>query len=94
MSIKILKVGTWLYDEYAENPVDIVGLLYDWWFILAEADNMRALGQEPLPFNEEGFLYYVRLMNAGEATELTWIDSMGYQDIISASEEAESKIKW
>jgi|SRR5690606_284712 len=92
MSIKILKIGTWLYDGTTERPVDIVGLPYDWWFSLAEADDMLEPGEEPMPLNKEGLLYYVRFRCAGEATEPTWVDSGGYQDISGAIEEAESKV--
>ena len=60
MSIEILKVGVWLYDGTAKKPVDIVGLPYDWWFSMAEADDMLEPGEEPMPLNEKGFLYYVR----------------------------------
>ncbi len=92
MSIEILKVGTWLYDGTAEKPVDIVGLPYDWWFSLAGADDMLEPGEEPMPLNEKGFLYYVRFRCAGETAEPTWVDSDGYHDINGAIEEAESKI--
>ncbi|WP_170115222.1 hypothetical protein [Pleionea mediterranea] len=45
-----------------------------------------------MPLNEEGLLYYVRFRYAGAATEPTWVDSGGYQDISGAIEEAESKV--
>ena len=92
MSVEILKVGTWLYDGTAEKPVDIVGLPYDWWFSLAEADEMLEPGEVPMPLNEKGLLYYVRFRSAGEANEPIWVDSVGYQDIYSAIEYAESKV--
>lgn len=68
MSIEILKVGTWLYDGTTEKPVDIVGPPYDWWFCLAEADDVLEPGEEPSPLMEKGLLYYVRFRCAGEAT--------------------------
>ena len=98
MSINIEKKGIWLYDGIAEKSVDIISLNYDWWYSLAEADDMLEPNEEPEPMNSEGVLYYVRFKNAGEATEPTWVDSQGYQDIHNAIAEAEAKVtgtlKW
>ncbi len=98
MCIVIEKKGVWLYDGIAEKPVDIISLPYDWWYGLAEADNMLESNEEPEPLNDKGVLYYVRFRKAGEAVEPTWVDSAGYQNIGEAIAKAESKvtgsIKW
>ena len=98
MSIRIAKKGVWLYDGVAEKPVDIISLNYDWWYELAKADDMLEPDEIPKPLNKNGVLYYVRFKNAEEATEPTWVDSKGFQEINEAIAEAESKvngaIKW
>ncbi|WP_146161698.1 hypothetical protein [Pseudothauera lacus] len=92
MSITIERKGIWLYDKVVEKPVDIISLPYDWWYSLAEADDMLEPDEEPEPLNEIGVLYYVRFQHAGESEEPTWVDSKGYQKLIQAIAEAESKV--
>lgn len=92
MSIAIERTGVWLYDGAAETPVDIISLPYDWWYSLAEADEMLEPDEVPEPLNEYGVLYYVRFRYAGENEEPTWVDSKGYQTINEAVEEADSKV--
>ncbi len=92
MSLEIQKTGVWLYDGTAEKPVDIVSLPYDWWYSLAEADDMLEPDEEPESVNENGVLYYVRFRYAGVQEEPTWVDSQGYQNLNEAIAEAESKV--
>ena len=93
MKAKIVKKGTWLYDGLIEKPVDIVAMGFDWWYELAKADEQLEEGEKPEPLGKDGYLYYVRFQNAGEAELPTWVDSAGYGNLEEAIKEAEAKIQ-
>lgn len=83
--------GSWRYDATVTQPVDIVGLDYDFWYALAKADDQLEPGEEPEAFSPEGLLYYVRFRHAGETSEPTWVDSPAHRSIEAAMQAAESK---
>lgn len=89
--MKIVRHGTWLYDNAVPFPVDIVSLNYDFWFELDKADGQLEPGEVPQPMNELGVLYYCRFRHAGELTTPTWPDSAGFPDIAQAMLEAQNR---
>lgn len=91
MTLRIVRIGSWLYGGTVSTPVDIVALDYDWWYRLGEADGMLEPGETPEPLGRDGFLYYVRFRRALETSEPAWPDSPGYRTIAEAVAHAESK---
>ncbi|MBB3327480.1 hypothetical protein [Microlunatus antarcticus] len=79
-------------------PVDVLGLTYDFWFRLAEADDNLEAGELPTEPDADGLLYYVRFRRAGDTATPTWPDSGGTADIEVAVRAAEalapSPIRW
>ncbi len=92
MTLRIVRSGTWLYDEIAPLPVDIVGLDYDFWYGIGEADGHLERTEEPTPLPPSGFLYYVRFRHAGETAEPTWVDSLGHPTPEHAMADAEKRV--
>ena len=96
--MKIVRHGTWLYDNAVSLPVDIVSLNYDFWYELGKADDQLEPGEAPQPMNELGVLYYYRFRHAGEMTTPTWADSAGFPEIeqamLAAQERSPSEITW
>ena len=60
MALRIVRSGTWMYDDCVAMPVDIIGLDYDWWYELGKADDQLEPGEEPESLSATGFLYYAR----------------------------------
>ena len=93
-----MRSGRWLYDGAAEQPVDIVGLDYDFWYEDGRADDRLEPGERPRPLGPDGLLYYVRFRRAGESDTPTWVDSAGYstieQAMSAAQEKSPSEITW
>ncbi|TYT26470.1 hypothetical protein FZO89_09490 [Luteimonas viscosa] len=92
MTLRIIRVGSWLYGGSVDTPVDIVALDYDYWYKLGEADCALEPGETPEPLGQGGFLYYARFRHALETSEPTWPDSPGYSTIAQAVAHAESKV--
>ncbi len=92
MTLRIVRIGSWLYGGTVSTPVDIVALDYDWWYKLGEADGALEPGETPKPLGQGGFLYYARFRRALETSEPTWPDSPGYSTIAEAVAHAESKV--
>lgn len=89
--MEIVRSGRWRYADAADEPVDIVGLPYDFWFELAKTDEQLEPDEAPQMPGEEGLLFYVRFRHAGETTTVTWPDSTGYSTIESAMKAAEER---
>ena len=92
MTLRIVRVGTWLYGGSVDTPVDIVGLDYDYWYVLGKADGALEPGEVPRPLGKDGFLYYVRFREALDTSEPTSPDSSGYTSVAEAMRHAESKV--
>jgi len=92
MALRIIKAGTWLYNNEVARPVDIIALDYDFWYELGKADEQLETGEEPEPLSPEGFLYYARFQRAGETSEPTWVDSPGRRTIDAAMNDAQEKV--
>jgi len=90
--MRIVRIGTWLYDGAVEKPVDIVALDYDWWFSLTEADGQLEEGESPQSLGPDGCLYYVRFQRALEPAEPTWVDSPGHATLAASLAKAETKV--
>lgn len=91
-SVIIVRSGSWIYAGEVAKPVDVVGLPYDFWYELARVDEQLEPGEMPLPLSDEGLLYYVRFRHAGETSEPTWPDSVGYDTITAATHSAETQV--
>ena len=96
--VKIVRSGRWLYDGAVSQPVDIVGLGYDFWYEIGRADDQLEPGERPQPLDADGLLYYLRFRQAGDTETPTWVDSPGYstieQAMSAAQEKAPSDITW
>ncbi|GLI28254.1 hypothetical protein ARHIZOSPH14_24960 [Agromyces rhizosphaerae] len=90
--MQIVRSGHWLYANAVMQPVDIVGLPFDFWFELAKADGQLEADEESSPLGEGGLLYYVRFRHAGDSTEPTWPDSVGYSTIEAAMRAARNSV--
>jgi hypothetical protein len=88
----IVRRGRWLYAGSAEQPVDVVGLPYDFWFELAEADEQLEPGETAQELGDDGLLYYARFRLAGETSTPTWPDSGGYPTIDEAMSAAQERV--
>ena len=88
--VEIAAQGKWRYDASVEQPVDIVGLTFDYWYELAVADESLEPGEAPTPLGPNGMLYYVRFRRAGDLTTPTWVDSAGYATVAEAKSSAEA----
>lgn len=65
--------GRWHYDAGHDKPVRVIGLDYDYWYAVGEADERLEADEEPKPLGEEGLLYY---------PFFTEIDGPGFPTII------------
>lgn len=92
MGINIVKKGTWLYDETAVKPVDIVALDFDWWYEMVKNEDGLEEGEQPIPLGDDGYIYYVRFQRTGESEHPTWVDSGGERSLSEAIKVAESKV--
>ncbi len=92
MTLRIVRVGSWLYGGSVDTPVDIVGLDYDYWYALGQADGALEPDEKPRAMGQDGLLYYVRFRHALDASEPTSPDSSGFKSIAEAMHCAESKV--
>lgn len=92
MSINIVKNGTWLYDGLVAKSVDIIALDFDWWYEMVKEEEGLEEGELPIPLGEDGYIYYVRFLRAGETEHPTWVDSGGERSLNEAIKIAESKV--
>jgi hypothetical protein len=92
MALKIIRSGRWLYGGTVEMPVDVIGLDYDWYLESDKGAFGAEDGDQPMPLDREGFIYYVRFRMAGEIVEPTWVDTAGHSTPEEAMLAAESKI--
>lgn len=92
-TIRVVRTGTWLYDETVEKPVDVIALAFDWWYELGKADDMLEDGEAPVPLGADGVLYYARFQRAGELTTPTWVDTPGFPSLEGAVAAAEAKVR-
>ena len=94
----IVRRGWWLYDGLVERPVDVIGLTWDFWYGIAEADGKLEPDEEPLEPDPDGLLYYVRFARAGRTEEKPWPESGGATPLEEAVAEAERRaptpIRW
>lgn len=87
----IVKSGSWTYAGKVEKPVDVVGLSFDFWFEIARLDEQLEPGDKPQPLDDAGLIYYIRFQYAGQTSEPTWPDSIGYGTIDAAMLSAEAR---
>jgi hypothetical protein len=96
--MRIVRTGTWVYDDASRQKVDVVALDYDFWFAIGEADDALEPGEQAMPLGPDGCLYYVRFQHAGDRTTPTWVDSGGCESLEEAMAFAEgrtsSAIEW
>jgi hypothetical protein len=92
MALAIVRTGHWLYSGTVEKPVDIVGLDYDWHFESDQGAFGAENGEQPMPLDDRGLIYYVRFRKAGDTDEPTWVDTVGHATPEHAMLTAESKI--
>ena len=96
--LKIVRRGWWVYDGCADLPVDVVGIAYDFWFSVADADGQLEVDELPLEPDVNGLLYCVRFRRAGETSTPTWPDSGASRDVEAAVRAAAalapSPIRW
>ncbi len=96
--MKIVRSGSWLYDDAVRQPVDIVALDFDFWHEVGSADGQLEPGEKPQSLGDEGFLYYVRFKHAGDRTTPTWVDGSGHRSLADAVADAEraaaSPLRW
>lgn len=92
MALRIVRSGTWRYDNTVARPVDIIGLDYDFWYELARRDDLLEPGEQPEPLSPDGYLYYVRFRCAGEISEPTWVDSPAHGSVDRAVNDAQGQV--
>jgi hypothetical protein len=92
MALRIVRIGTWLYDGAVPRPVDIVALDYDWWYELGKANGDHSHDEKALEPDAQGWIYYVRFRNALNRSEPTSVDSPGHNTIAQAMAAAEAKV--
>lgn len=79
-----VETGVWRYGEDGEMPVRIIGIAFDYWYAVGEADQQLIEGEQPEPMGEQGLLYY---------PFFTQIDGPGFPTIIQAKGFAQSKVQ-
>ena len=92
MALEIVKTGTYRTGLLSRARVDIISLNYDWWYSLAETDNQLEPGDEPMPLNAQGVIYYGRYKQALQQEEPTWPDTFGDATVEAAMRSIELKI--
>ena len=87
----IVATGTWQYDGTVSTEVRIVRLDFDFWYSIAEADEVLGDGEAP-DLNADGYLYYVRFKpGQWSKSRAFWPDSPGFHTVEAAKVHAESK---
>jgi hypothetical protein len=79
-----------MYDGTVPTPVRVVELDYDFWYVIAEADDELEPGEHP-QLNDDGRLYYVRYRPGWSERQDFWPDSVGFErleDAVAAAEAA------
>jgi hypothetical protein len=79
-----IAVGHWRYAEDHDEAVRIVGLSFDYWFSVGEADGQLDLDEQAQPLGDQGLLYYPYFAQ---------IDGPGFPTVIQAKGYAQSKIR-
>jgi len=92
MTLEIVRVGTYRNGFLSRAHADIIALDYDWWHSLAETDDQLEPGEEPMPLNAQGVIYYGRFKQALQEAEPTWPDTFGHASIAEAQHALELKI--
>lgn len=77
-------VGQWKYDGTVDQAVRVVGLSFDYFYSLAEADGQLEPGEKPEPMGPDGLLYYVVFAH---------VDSPGFPTVLQAKGYAQSKVQ-
>ncbi len=90
MKHRVVKSGTWLYDDTVEMLVYIVELDYDFWHEMAKSDGMLEADDKPV-VNSEGRRYYVCFREVPQAPPI-WVNSPGHDSLADACEDAQSKV--
>lgn len=81
--------GVWKYDDAVDQPVRIVGLPYDYWYSMGEADDQLEAGETPEPLGPDGLLYYVVFAQLGGPGFPTMPKAKAY-----ARSQIRSEIRW
>ena len=84
-----MAVGQWHYAEGHEEAVRIIGLHYDYWYAVAEADGQLDPDEQPQPLGDEGLLYYAHFAQIAGSGFPTVIQAKGY-----AQSMVRSPIRW
>jgi hypothetical protein len=82
-------VGRWHYDDGHYKPVRIVGLTYDYWYAVGEADGQLEADEQPQPLGDKGRLYYPYFAQLQGPGFPTVIQAKGY-----AQSMVQSPILW
>ncbi len=75
--------GRWHYDEGHDQRVRIVGLPYDYWYAVGQADEQLEPDEEPQPLGDAGLLYYPYFAQ---------VEGPGFPTVIQAKGYAQSKV--
>jgi hypothetical protein len=87
---RIVRTGTWLYDESIPAPVWILEADYDFWYELAKADHQLEPGEEPA-LNEAGLCYYAAF-KAPTPGDAFWPATQATMSLAEACAAAQAKV--
>ena len=82
-------IGLWHYDEGHEKPVRIIGLPFDYWYAVGEANGHLEPDEQPEPLGDEGVLYYPYFAEIAGPGFPTLLQAKGY-----AQSKVRSPIRW
>lgn len=82
-------VGNWTYDGAVEEAVRIVGLPFDYHYLLAETDEQLEPDEKAEPLGPEGLLYYVVFAELAGPGFPTILQAKGY-----AQSQVQSEVRW
>ena len=77
-------VGHWLYGGTVEMTVRVIGLPYDYWYSVGEADGRLEEDEAPEPLGQDALIYY---------PYFTQIDGPGHPTVLQAKGYAQSKVQ-
>jgi hypothetical protein len=87
---RVVRSGTWLYDQTVTRPVYIVQLDFDFWYEIAREENSLEANEQPT-LNADGHQYYVSFRGLPREGPI-WVDSIGFDSVELASEHAQSRV--
>lgn len=87
--LRLVAIGTWLYDGDVPMPVRVIESDRDFWFDVGQADGELEEDESP-HLNEKGRCYYVLYRDLD--LDRFWPDSIGFLSLEEALAEAEAKV--